>query len=261
MNTPYILRRWCTGKTAWALVDYFKEKGIKVKTSKAYLGYTPLIRWGNSDNPVANDTKFNDPILIAITAHKLRMSKILQENKIPCVTFQRGTPEKFPVVVRQKLVGQGGVGIIIIEDYEHWKPYKDFYWSQFIPFRYEIRIHTLGGNPVKILRKKLLNGEQEEKYPIRNNDRKYHYKRSDMSQPKYGNALQLVKDIYKIFPMMMVGWDIGYYNKLFYIIEGNSAPSLNSINVEVYGDYLLENLNLESDNGKCLSGRNESKRS
>jgi len=252
----YILRRYCTGKTAFALKDFFKANGIAMKTSKTYLGYPPVIRWGNSENPTKDDTRFNDPSLIEITANKLKLSKLLTENNIPCITFNRGEPDKYPIVVRRKIMGQGGAGIIVARNSDEWYLYKDCFWSHFIPFKYEIRLHVLGGKPVKILKKTLLDGEIEDEFPIRNNDRKYHYKYRKLDNTYYGNAIQLAEDIFKFFPMMMVGWDMGYVGKgKFYIIEGNSAPSLNSINLNLYGNFLLENLNL------CISGKKELNRS
>ncbi len=152
MNNPYILSVYCCGATALKLRNYLREKSGKnvmymrpgLKDYDYYTQFSPTVRWGNGEdlNFGRKDTEFNSYLVIHSTSHKIRMSQALDNAKIPCITFHKGTPEKYPVVVRQLICGQGGKGIIICEDYEHWKPYSSYWYSYFIPFAFNVAAST-----------------------------------------------------------------------------------------------------------------------
>ncbi len=251
MDNPYILSVYCCGATALKLRNYLREKSGRnvmymrpgLRYFDQYIKSSPLVRWGNGESIDSNkDTNFNNRDHIHFTSHKVRMSNYLNDHKLPCVTFHKGTPEKFPVVVRQQIAGQGGKGIVIAEDYKSWLPYSYYWYSYFFPFEYELGVHMLGGKVVKIYRKEIYEGMKEDKFPIRNNDNKYHYRLKDNKY--YQGAVELAERIFKVFPIQMTRIDMGYCNGKFYVIEMNSAPSLNSINIPIYGDFILNNINI-----------------
>jgi hypothetical protein len=249
-NFPYILSVYSCGATAIRLRDYLNETldvldpgHCSVCYRKELEAWPPVIRWGNSTPFALGETdNYNNCEHIAITSSKARLSALLQRAGIPVITFQKDEPSAndYPVVIRTIMYGQGGQGIIFASCREEWLPYKGKSWSKFIKFEFEIRLHALAGNAVRVFKKILDQPDAvEPAFPIRNDMNGYHFSLRKLEN--YVKATDLAQKIYKIFPIEMVGWDMGWdaENHQYVVIEGNSAPSLNSVSTPIYGNFLL----------------------
>lgn len=245
---PYILSVYCCGLSALHLRDYINdhlpEDARWIRYKKELQAWPPMIRWGNSDPSDFNeDNVINNGEHVETCANKLKLAKLLDNHHIPVVTFHKDEPKEYPVVIRTILHGQAGQGIIFAKNKDEWLPYKGHWWSKYIKFQFELRVHTLEGVAVKIAKKVLEHDDDKEiEFPIRNADNGYHFAKKKLDL--YPKAIELAKQIHEFFPIAMVGWDMGYCLKdhKYYIIEGNSAPSLNPMTLPLYGNYLLKKL-------------------
>lgn len=221
--------------TAKALSD-----NLNISMSKNIKSYPPLIRWGNSFNMFNNDTDYNNPELIKISSNKLLTYRMLSSHSIPTVEYKLGIPEYFPILIRTTLTGSKGRGIIIVKDEsEYDSSYSNYYYSKLLNFSNEYRVHVLGGNVVKVMEKIPLSGDNI----IIKNSETCTFKRRNIDIMEYGNKINdIVQQLYSVFPMNLMGLDIGICEGNPYIIEINSAPSLNSLTLELYVNYLKKEI-------------------
>lgn len=231
----YLLYNKNTSLTAKSLAQ-----ALGLPAKKVIMSYPPTIRWGNSLNPFEEDTDYNNPHFIDVTAHKIKTFRVLSEHHISSIVYKTGIPEVFPVLIRTILTGSKGKGIIIVNNEGEYKPeYSNFYYSPLIPFSNEYRIHVLGGNIVKVMEKVPL----EEGECIIKNSLNCTFKRKDINLMKYGKVIkEIIEQLCGVFPMQIMGVDLGIYEGIPYIIEINSAPSLNSATLELYVNFLKERL-------------------
>ena len=229
--------------SALLLKKYLNSKSKHTFEISLETNLKPDIRWGVSGGSFKTDTEFNNPNLIQASGSKPRFSAFLTENGIPCVHFSKGNPTNYPVAVRTILNGHGGEGIVICRNEKEFLKYSGEYWTKWYTFGIELGVHILGGEIAKVFKKIPGNGIEEE-YPIRNTERGYHF--SLVSLEKYTKLSMYIEQFYKVFPIQFgrldVGWDSE--NKLYRIIECNSAPALSS-NVDTltkYGEFLLEHV-------------------
>lgn len=220
-----------------------------ITRSQSPLTIPPVIRWGCSSYQYPVDTEFNDPGHILITGNKLRCSNYLDNNNVPTLTFHRGEPERYPVVIRTLLSASGGKGIVVARNKDEWEPYKSSFYSYYFPMEAEYRFHILGGELVKAFRKVADEDNREsDEYPIRNLHNGYSFKRVDFNNKIKFDAIDFAKKLYKAFPIMMMGADVGYNSKEgVTVIEINSAPSLNNPTLALYAKFINSNLNIVSD--------------
>jgi hypothetical protein len=245
---PYILTTFGCGMTGLNLRDYINEHlppGVKkIRYRKEVQKWSPTIRWGSSLPGLVEEVGvINSHDQILLTTNKVALSCLLSEHNIPCITFSKEEPTDYPVVVRKIIRGQGGAGIVIAKSKEEWLPYRGCYWSLFRKFQFELRVHTIEGVVVKVMKKVMVeDGGKEDEYPIRNDMNGYHFAFRD--KDKYAKAISLAAEIYKVFPITLVGWDLGYDVKKheYVVIEGNSAPSLNSLTLPLYANFLLKKI-------------------
>lgn len=246
MNRPYILTRRNLNPTAKLLAQ---ELGIRRYFEPR--DYAPAIRWGNSDTILPHDTKYNSCSHIRSCSDKLQFDEDMRNKDIPNISIhsynERFMPEKYPVVVRQNLHGTRGQGIVICESLEELNNTPNHrYWTYWYDFKFELGVHMLGGKVVRVFKKVRVAGEEEEKYPIRNLHRGYHY--SLVNLDKYEKLIPFMNNVYEHFPLEMGRWDIGWDrdNKTYRVIEANSAPGLaeNENTRQLYVDFLKEKLNV-----------------
>jgi hypothetical protein len=233
--------------TAWNLRDaiYRKtNKHLTVLSGCPDLKEPPLIRYGNTWKSFGiDDTKFNSPEFIAITGNKLLFSQKMGEGGIYSPIFHRELDRiTFPCVIRQTLNAHGGVGIIFCENDEDFKGNwsNNCWWTPFVKMDFELRVHILGGEIKRIFKKVK---ENEEEFPIRNQENGYHFSlRNIENYRKLGVLVKRLTEIFgtEAFYSIDVGWDS--QRREYFVIEANSCSGLNSYTVEVYADYLIQKL-------------------
>jgi glutathione synthase/RimK-type ligase-like ATP-grasp enzyme len=204
------------------------------------------IRYGNSSPVNCEDTEFNSPEFIQLLSNKKSFSDLLVSNEFPTIVFKKGIPTDFPVLIRKTLSGQGGSGIVASFNLEHYQRIngvegRNYFYSPYIPFESEFRVHIFSGEVIKIFRKTLHSDPNPDDILIRNND-SCNFTRVD---PSNFNSKRLVYFMETVandlhISNYFLGLDIGLYNGRFYIIEGNSAPGLNEYTAEEYASKFLE---------------------
>jgi glutathione synthase/RimK-type ligase-like ATP-grasp enzyme len=209
-----------------------------IKNKKALL----LIRYGNSEDAHL-DTYYNSRNFIYICSNKLETARMCETHGLNCVEFYQNENPTFPCLIRTTLNSSGGKGIIFCNDVEtfltNWKLH--YYWTPFIHFKSEYRVHILGGEIAKIFRKNRDENLEPEEFPIRNLHRGYHF--SLCNPEKFGELNNLLPKLNAIFgTKCFYGLDIGWTGKEYILIELNSAPGLNELTASLYASYLAKEL-------------------
>lgn len=210
---------------------------------------TVLISYGNTDftTSIHNSQRF-----IYACSNKLVFSKIMEAHKILSPIYKQGKPTFYPCIVRTVMNGSGGIGIHVFETEESY--IKEnlnpiFHWSEFVFVDKEYRVHVLGGKVAKIFVKKCAQ-EEEDKLPIRNLKRGYHFSLLEKTYEKLTQVVQRLEDTFKeegLTPSYYA-LDCGYIKgKGWFIFEANTAPGLNDKTVELYAQYLAAALNLKEE--------------
>lgn len=202
-----------------------------------------IIRYGNSEM-VQKICEFNNAEHIKLAGNKLRLSEFLKEKDFPHVELEpEKYPNEFPVIIRTELNAGGGIGIKVVEDKETYHLYRDYSWSKWYDFKFELGVHVLGGNIARVFKKVRNEGLEEEKYPIRNSQNGYSFKLRNVE--KYRGLPKFVEKLYEIFPIKFARLDIGFSEDHGWkLIEINSAPDLsqNKNTLDMYTNFLYEEL-------------------
>lgn len=196
-----------------------------------------VVRYGSTAIHEGINT-INTNEVIRTCSNKLIFSEVMQENGLYTPIFYRNIPTEFPVIVRTTLTSFGGRGMILVERKEDYQ-YRNVYWTPYISTDFELRIHILGGEIVRIFRK-----DGGEGY-IRTSGNGWHF--SLRSFETYPKIIPLVERICSIpmfsnsFYALDLGWDSR--RKEYIIFEANSAPGLNEHTADIYARYILNKIN------------------
>ncbi len=236
----YILTHPSLSKSAKLLAD-----ALGINISYHPIKTAPTIRWGNSVGKYNNgETLLNHPDLIALCGNKERFSYLMDYFDIPHVHINSPgiIPENFPILIRRTLGGNSGEGIEICHSQEEFDElYTNNYWSYWYNFSFELGVHILGGQVMKVFRKEK---EEEEEYPIRNLTRGYSFHRKNPE--KYKKLIPFCQNFFEKlglqFGRLDIGWDSE--NKTYRIIEANTAPGLsnNDNTLQMYVNFLKERI-------------------
>lgn len=207
-----------------------------------------LIRWSNSLPVKGKDTVFNSPEFIQTAGNKLKCSEFLIKNLIDTIEFYTHQPQldDFPIVIRKTLNGKGGEGIIVVENMEDFeKNFKNDVWTHYLFFSSEYRIHVMGGTIYRVFKKVLREGEEKDKYPIRNLGKYDFSLRSNIEA--FPTFVDLVNKLYPVTKNIggnFYALDIGMVkeNHSPTIIEINTGPGLSENTAQYYADYFIKEL-------------------
>lgn len=226
-----------------ALADIVDER-ILLTQNPARIRTSRFIRYGNSEDVRVEDTQFNSASFINLVANKARFAKIMSDNSIYSPVYHRNRPRNFPVLIRKTLTSSGGIGIVVCKDEatfnEHWD--AGYVWTPFVSTQFELRVHVLGGKVVKIFKKLYIGEGQESALPIRNLDRGYHYNIRNLD--KYPKTQSLIDKIDPLLGGRFYTLDLGYDHEKhdYFVFEANSGSGLNPETVQLYAQYLSDNL-------------------
>jgi hypothetical protein len=187
-----------------------------------------LVRWGNS-SPTLVQSNLNKAEAISVVANKNLFSQAMDKLDFPHVIIQRGTPERFPVVIRKVLTGCGGVGIVLCHNLRDFEAnHRNNYWSYWHYFGPELGVHVFQGKILKIFKKVRSDGMPEEEFPIRNLTRGYSFVR--VNEVNFPKLIPYMEEFYRRFPIAFGRLDVGWdkEKKLYTAIEMNSAPGIAS---------------------------------
>lgn len=206
-----------------------------------------IIRYGNS-SLTYHECNYNSSEHIRLAGNKLRLSGLLAEKEFPHVEIispdnnRNPQNDRFPVVVRKELNRGGGIGIVVCENWEEFLQNLQYPWSYWYNFQFELGVHILGGEVVKVFKKVRSEGLEEEKYPIRNTQRGYDFKLKINWKESYTGLQKFVSKLYELVPIQFARLDVGYDRESggYRLIEINSAPDLsqNQNTLNLYAEFL-----------------------
>lgn len=207
-----------------------------------------LFRYGNTMTVEGTDG-LNPQRFIELSCDKQKFASFGQQNGIDTPYFYRGgSPANYPAIIRTTLTSSGGKGIHVVnsenEFQAKWK--KSYWWTPYVQTEFELRLHVLGGQIVKVFKKVREDGLEPETTPIRNNDRGYHF--SLREEETYPGATELIAKLHPLlseqygaeFYAVDCGWD--KVNKRYFVYEINSAPGLNDATAELYANFILSRI-------------------
>lgn len=223
-------------------------KTIKLEGSR-FIGNPDklVVNWGNSfNNPeIAKCKVLNKPEKVAFATNKKNffdLAKAIGIN-VPEYTVDRHVAyawlrnEGTTVVVREKLTGHSGEGIVLLDnipsfdDYDH---SRAKIYVKYIPKKEEYRVHVFCGEVIDVQRKSTRDGEQPVDWRVRNHANGFIFTRGNANPPE-GIVEQAKKSVIE------AGLDFGavdvIYNahhKKAYVLEVNTAPGLEGTTLEVY---------------------------
>ena len=242
----YIITNKMVRKSGLCLANRIRELGgpeLGVST-KPIPDNQVSIRWGTSQMIYGKETGFNSPQVIRMVANKYLLSIELLRNGFPHVVINSEIPEHFPVVVRKELSKSGGKGIVICRNEAEFTPLREFMWSYWVNFRYELGVHILGGEIVKIFKKLWIGTEPEPEFPIKNSDRNYSF--SICKLESFKRLPEIVRNLISIVPIQFGRIDIGWDEEegQYKVIEINSAPGLseNDSTLNLYAEFLMKRI-------------------
>lgn len=218
------------------------------RTLREMANNTP-IRYGNSRYAdTIGNCEYNPVALIRMAGNKLSLSKFLAQKDFSHIQLVDGDfpeQEDYPICIRHELNRGGGVGIEILENPPVYAQNIDV-WSTWYNFQFELGVHILGGNIVRVFKKVRGDELEEEKYPIRNTQRGYSFKLRNNWKERYTGLEKFVDELYKLIPIQFARLDIGYDKETggYRLIEINSAPDLsqNPNTLELYARFLAERI-------------------
>ena len=92
------------------------EVGKRIEVHTIPQSEPPSIRWGCSQGQFQNDTVYNSRKAIRSCGNRAAFSNFMSLTSISCVEMNIGTPERYPVVVRTIMNGNGGDGIVVCKN-------------------------------------------------------------------------------------------------------------------------------------------------
>jgi len=226
------------------LQDLYNRR-ILVTSNPEKIRKYPFIRYGNSyPVNIQEETDFNSPNFIRFSSNKLKFSKVMEENEIYSPVYKRNIGELiFPMLIRETLTSFGCRGIHVIKNEEEFQEIwrNTFFWTEYIPLKFELRVHILGGKIIKIFKKEL---NEPQDLPIRNNSLCHFSLKNLEKYPKLESFIENLTNIKEVnegkFYSMDIGWDT--INKKYFVIEFNTGSGLNENTAEEYAKYIYENM-------------------
>ena len=240
----YILTTNSVKKSAKCLANKIVTLGgPKLRVETEPIDDSLFVRWGTSQMCSGVDTVFNSPLIIRQVVNKHLLSVELLKYRIPHVELFSGIPDNFPVVVRKRLSGSGGDGIVICKNMEEFLPLQEYMWSYWVNFRFELGVHVLDGSIIKVF-KKVSSLDEESEFPIKNSDNGYSFSLCRIESFK--RLPEIVNTIISAVPIKFCRMDIGWDKDdgVYKLIEINSAPGLaeNDSTLTMYAEFLMRNI-------------------
>lgn len=238
------------------------QKAIQARGDKVFVlrrapknPLNPILNWGNSELPFkAKGVVINPPQEVAKLTNKLRFFKLFDQGGAMVVpwTINSGDARMWDkVMVRTKLEGSGGDGIIVWEQGDGELPHAPLY-TQYIGKTHEYRLHMARNGregdfkPILIQRKvfkKTPERPAPAQWEVRNHKHGFYFVADN------GNAEPIPKQVIDVAQCVMedhlsgmhfCALDVIYNNKTkkAHVLEGNTAIGMEGNTVEVYADYI-----------------------
>lgn len=243
----YLLYNRRSYKTGRALATQLGLKSAKDHKELLRIGKPPKIRYGNSFGDFGKiDTTMNSPDVIKLCANSYHFSRWCQEHGFLTPVYRKfdgiNVPP-FPFLLR-KLHHRAGKDIIVIRNSDDLRKIpanklKGRYWVPFYETTFELRVHIIDGEIVRVF-KKIKKGALDEGEFIRTARKDWKYSLRTNLDEKYTVAQNLCVNLAEQIGLFFGGIDIAWdnINREYIIWEVNTAPGLNSVTLKTYADHL-----------------------
>lgn len=206
-----------------------------------------VINWGNStpNDQVRECQVVNSPENVRVAANKKTFFE-LAEGKINIPEFTTDLDKVAEwvvagstVVVREKLTGNSGEGIVLIDSIEDWENYDKRRGKLFVKYilkKDEYRIHVVGDRVVMTQRKAIdKNYDGEPNFKVRNHDNGFIFVKNE-DKPIPDTVLDQAIRAVEICSLDFGAVDVIYnaYRKEATVLEINTAPGLENTSVDTY---------------------------
>lgn len=246
----YIYPYKAGSRSVTALRDALGARIIRLKNSQ-YRGSEDklVINWGNSEGTeeLEKSNVKNKPSAVKIASNKLKFfQKVNEQVRVPFFTtdFNEAKSEIMDkgsaVVVREKLTGHSGEGIVILKDEEDWEGYNHSLAKLYVKYISkfdEYRIHVNDGEVIDIQRKALrldLDRSQID-WQVRSHANGFIFARNEDKKPPQDVLDQSIAAVLHCdldFGAVDVVWN-KYHGQAF-VLEVNTAPGLEGETVDTY---------------------------
>lgn len=207
-----------------------------------------LIRWGNRSGTgfTPNETVFNSRSALSNNSNKLDAMRQMDNAGIPVPNYttdrdEFGDTVEYPLLGREEEHARGEDINLILQWRDAYLTNNDFF-VEYIPTEFEYRMHVVNGEVIKVHEKRLRSEADNHPY-IRNAETGWVFVEPREEPPSEALAIDAVGS---------VGLDYGAVDIVReedtgeeYVLEVNSAPSLEEANLERYGDKFAEAIGLE----------------
>ena len=243
------MKIWCNRvgvKSVKTLKERTGWKSIRINNSKFKgNGDKVVLNWGCSEvnKEVMKCKVINHPDAVKTASNKLYFFKaMVDEVRVPAFTTDKGKAYEWinegkKVVVREKLSGNSGEGIVILHNIAEWDGYdhsKAKMYVLYIPKKDEYRVHVMNGEVIDVQRKALQHGWENPTWEIRNRANGFIFAREGI-EPDEDVLLQAISAVRVCglhFGAVDVIWNA--YRKKAYVLEVNTAPGLEGQTVDAY---------------------------
>jgi len=207
------------------------------------------IRYGNSHEQQRIDTAYNSINTILLCSSSTAFSSFCQKHNIFSPVYTQFNPHKmpaFPFLLRDRY-HRAGKDILVVSSEKDFgklsiKKFDNRYWVPFIETKYEIRLHYILGEIIRIFLKQP-NENSNINFPIRTTNYGWHYslKPAD-DEERFAKAKELAIKVAKLIDLKFGAFDMAWVpsEKQYIIWEINTAPGLNKNTAEIYAERLEE---------------------
>lgn len=235
-----------TSETGPRLANYL---GIDSGTSVPPTRFDYLIRWGTSQriDYIPNEQTWNLRRAIESNTNKLNSLQEMESAGVNVPNYSRNWRElSFPLFGRS-FQHQGGNDIeILIDEREARESSSDFYTER-IPIDTEYRVHVIRGEVVKVSEKMKREGpDTREAHWVRNYENGWRFIHPNEQPAGLHMAVPALESLDLHFGAvdLVIGIDGQPY-----VLEVNTAPSLDPPSLEVYGEHFAEMIEVDNHPG------------
>lgn len=234
---------WVTtnGRPSNGAAELCKEQGFRrLRKGRVANPGDTVINWGSSQHfqvPL-HSSLVNASDMVAIAANKLGTFEVLSNNGVQTVEWtanqaiaQSWANNDCTVVVRQKLTGHSGDGILIVEPHGQ-VPAAPLY-TKYVFKEKEFRVHVVLGNAIDTQRKIKDPAREVKTWKVRSHDNGFIYVREGISP-------DAARDTLAVAAVGALALDFGAVDIIqdkkgkYYVLEVNTAPGITGQTVTNY---------------------------
>jgi len=245
-----------TRKTGQRLRDYLGCAGGEEFDGAQY---DYVIRWGCRRRVGRGPHEvLNKKDAIRQTSDKYSALRVFDDNDVPVPEFTRSesdigpahadAPLQYPVLGRDQRHSQGSDIDLILQDRDIELGGQSHHYVQYVPVATEFRVQVFDGDVLKV-HEKLLRREADNEDPhIRNHERGWVFLNPRSEPPDPDVAIGAVESLGLDFGAVDLIREEGTGQE--YVLEVNTAPSLDENNLTRYGDAIQEYTELDTIDGQ-----------